>query len=138
MALEDDFMASQARALLEAARTDGGLSLPVLRGAHPAVLRRALEIYLQPLGRLSYEHLLRAADCAVHGGGLTLPGGAVLSSRQDTLTVTREKPAGFSVPVAAAETALPDGRKLIISRKFIKTEKTARMFIICYLKPFGL
>ena len=90
MALEDDFMASQARALLEAARTDGGLSLPVLRGAHPAVLRRALEIYLQPLGRLSYEHLLRAADCAVHGGGLTLPGGAALSARQDTLTVTRE------------------------------------------------
>ena len=125
MALEDDFMASQARALLEAARTDGGLSLPVLRGAHPAVLRRALEIYLQPLGRLSYEHLLRAADCAVHGGGLTLPGGAALSARQDTLTVTREKPAGFSVPVAAAETALPDGRKLIISRKFIKNGKNS-------------
>lgn len=125
MALENDFMQAQAEALLRAARTAGGLSLPVLRAAHPALLHRALEIYLQPLGRMSYEHLLRAADCVLCGGGLTLPGGAVLSVKQDTLTVMDVKPTSFTLPVTQAEALLPNGKKLIVSRKFIKNGKNS-------------
>ena len=125
MALEIDFRQAQAEALLRAARTAGGLSLPVLRAAHPALLHRALEIYLQPLGRMSYEHLLRAADCVLCGGGLTLPGGAMLSVKQDTLTVMDVKPTSFTLPVTQAETLLPNGKKLIVSRKFIKNGKNS-------------
>ncbi len=123
MALENEYMQAQAQALLKAAQTDGGLSLPVLRQAHPALLRRALEIYLQPLGRLSYEHLLRAEACVANGGGLMLPGGAQLAARQDTLTVTREKPVAFARAVSEGKMELPNGKKIIVSRKFIKNGK---------------
>ena len=74
---------------------------------------------------MSYEHLLRAADCVLCGGGLTLPGGAVLSVKQDTLTVVDVKPIGFTLPVTQAETLLPNGKKLIVSRKFIKNGKNS-------------
>lgn len=125
MALENEYMEMQARALLEKAQTDGGLSLPVLRQAHPALLRRALEIYLRPLGRLNYGHLLQAAACVMDGGGLMLPGGAQLAARQDTLTVTQTPPEAFSMPLTEGEMRLPNGKKLIVSRKFIKNGKNS-------------
>lgn len=126
MAIENDYMRIQALDLLSRARVPGGLSLSVLREAHPAVLRRMLEIYLPPLGRLSYEHFLRAVSCVMNGGGLTLPGGAQLWARQDTLTVTFAQPEAFCIPVAGEKTVLPDGRILLVSKKFIKNGEKRR------------
>ena len=54
-----------------------------------------------------------------------MPGGAMLSVKQDTLTVVDVKPISFTLPVTQAETLLPNGKKLIVSRKFIKNGKNS-------------
>lgn len=72
---------------------------------------------------MSYEHLLRAADRVLCGGGLTLPGGAVLSVKQDTLTVMDVKPTSFTLPVTQAETLLPNGKKIDCFKKVHKKRK---------------
>lgn len=126
MALQQDFIRSQAEALLEAAGEPWGYSLSVLREAHPAILRAALEIVLSGLGRLSYEHIKEAEICVRCGGSMTLPAGVQLCAKQDTLTVTAAQPESFALPVCGEETKLPDGRILRVSKKFIKNEENGR------------
>ncbi|MGN0479130.1 MAG: tRNA lysidine(34) synthetase TilS [Hominenteromicrobium sp.] len=119
MALQNAFVRGEAQRLLEAAECPCGYTLAVLRGAHRAVLRAALEIILAPLGRLSSEHLLQAETCVLEGGSATLPGGVQLTAKQDTLTIVSGAPQSFCVPAAGEKTPLPNGKTLIISKKFI-------------------
>lgn len=126
MALQNAYLRGQAEELLERAKCPYGYMLPALRGAHRAVLRAALEIMLSPLGRLSYEHIAQAESCVLYGGAWTLPGGAQLTAKQDTLTVTLHAPEAFCVPAAGERTLLPNGKTLIILKKFIKNGKKNR------------
>lgn len=126
MALQNDFLRGEGQHLLETAKCPHGYALSALRQTHRAILRAALEFLLAPFGRLSYEHLTAAEHCVLTGGSVTLPGGVQLSARQDTLTVTSAVPEPFCVPAAGEKTVLPDGRTLLISRKFINCGSKGR------------
>lgn len=89
MRLQNEFVFACANELLCKAKTPYGYDLEILRSAHEAVLRAALELLLSSYGRLSYEHICRAAGCVFMGGSLSLPGDIVLEAKQDTLTVRK-------------------------------------------------
>lgn len=125
MALQQDFMRQEAEKLLESAKNAWGWKLSVLREAHPAVLRAAMEILLHQVGRMSYEHLLEAERCVRFGGGVSLPGGAQLTAKQDTLTVTCGEAEAFCIPLTGEKTRLPDGRVLFVSKKFTENGKNS-------------
>ncbi|MBP3705004.1 MAG: tRNA lysidine(34) synthetase TilS [Clostridia bacterium] len=125
MALQQDFMRQEAEKLLKNAETAWGWRLSVLREAHPAVLRAALEILLHAVGRLSYEHLLEAERCVRLGGGVSLPGHAQLTAKQDTLTVTCGAQEAYCIPLTGNRTRLPDGRVLLVSKKFTENGKNS-------------
>ena len=90
MRLQNEFVFSCANELLCKAKAPYGYDLKALRSAHEAVLRAALELLLSSYGRLSYEHICRAASCVFMGGSLSLPGDIVLEAKQDTLTVRKK------------------------------------------------
>ena len=119
MALQQDFLHEEADRLLGNAKCPQGYTLSVLRQAHRAVLRSALEILLSPYGRMDFAHLTAAEDCVRCGGAVTLPGGAQLCAKQDTLTVSVGKPESFCMPVTGEKTVLPSGKVLIVSKKFM-------------------
>ena len=91
MRLQNEFVFACANELLCKAKTPYGYDLKALRSAHEAVLRAALELLLSSYGRLSYEHICRAAGCVFMGGSLSLPGDIVLEAKQDTLTVRKNR-----------------------------------------------
>ena len=124
MTLQQDYMVRQAEALLDEAKTRWGWRLSVLRQAHPALLRCALEIILQNAGRLSRDHLLEAERCVLQGGGVSLPG-IYLTAKQDTLTLTTAAAEPFSIPVLGELTPLPDGRTLFVPEKFTENGKNS-------------
>lgn len=123
MALQQEFMVQQASALLSESEGEWGHDLKTLRAAHSAVLRVALEMLLRPVGRLSYEHLVEAERCVRCGGALSLPGGAQLTAKQDTLTITFGAQNEECVPLIDGKAALPDGRTLFVSKKFTENQK---------------
>ena len=125
MTLQQDYMRLQAENLLADAKDVWGLKLSVLRAAHPAVLRAALEMILREVGRLGYEHLLEAERCVRFGGSVSLPGGVQLTAKQDTATVTCGAEEALCVPVTGDETRLPDGRVLTVFEKFTKNGKNS-------------
>lgn len=136
IALQNDYMRGQAQALLQSAACPYGLSLPVLRGAHEALLLAALELYLSPLGRLSAVHLREASLLVRTGGSWTLPGGVQLTAKQDTLTLSFGTPEAFSRTVCAGETVLPNGKVLHISKKLLKKEKNTQKVHSLLFKNF--
>lgn len=91
MRLQNEFVFACANELLCKAKTTYGYDLEILRSAHEAVLRAALELLLSSYGRLSYEHICRAAGCVFMGGSLSLPGDIVLEAKQDALTVRKNR-----------------------------------------------
>ena len=123
MTLQQDYMAQQASALLNDAQTQWGYALPVLRQAHPALLRAALEALLRDTDRLSAELLLQAQSCVLEGGSMTMPSGLRLDANQDTFTLSEGREAGFCVPLLGEQTPLPDGRTLVVLKKFTQNGK---------------
>ena len=75
MRLQNGFVFSCANELLCKAKTPYGYDLEILRSAHEAVLRAALELLLSSYGRLSYEHICRAAGCVFMGRQPLFAGG---------------------------------------------------------------
>lgn len=123
--LQADFMQQEAERLLEKAETAWGWKLSVLREAHPAVLRAAIECILHGLGRMSYEHILAAECCVLSGGSVSLPGHVQFSAGQDTLTVTTEEAVPVCVQVSDAAVQLPDGRVVTVLKKFTENGKNS-------------
>ena len=123
--LQMDFMREEARRLLQKAETPWGWKLSVLREAHPAVLRAALECILHGLGRMSYEHILESERCVLSGGSVSLPGHVQLTAGQDTLTVMTEDPQPVCVPLDNGAAVLPDGRVISVCKKFTENEKNS-------------
>lgn len=130
MALQNEFIREEAKALLKRAETPYGLSLPVLRTAHSAVLRAALEDFLTPCGALDFGHVTGTEECVRSGGRMSLPRGGKLEAKQDTLTLSFESHKAFSVEISGAETLLPDGRRLLLEKKekFEKTQNVHNLF----------
>ena len=130
MRLQNEFVFSCANELLCKAKTPYGYDLKALRTAHEAVLRAALELLLSSYGRLSYEHICRAAGCVFMGGSLSLPGDIVLEAKQDTLTVRKNREIKdrnvFSVPLRAGENVLPNGKTLFVEKKIPEKEEINR------------
>ena len=125
MVLEQDYMRTEAEKLLALSKDVWGWRLSVLRAAHPAVLRTALEMILRGVGRMSYEHILEAERCVRFGGSVSLPGGAQLTAKQDNVTVTCGEAASFCVPLTSETMQLPDGRVLCVFEKFTKNGKNS-------------
>ena len=130
MRLQNEFVFSCANELLCKAKVPYGYDLEILRSAHEAVLRAALELLLSSYGRLSYEHICRAASCVFMGGSLSLPGDIVLEAKQDTLTVRKNREIKdrnvFSVPLRAGENVLPNGKTLFVEKKNPEKEEIDR------------
>ena len=130
MRLQNEFVFARANELLCKAKTPYGYDLEILRSAHEAVLRAALELLLSSYGRLSYEHICRAASCVFMGGSLSLPGDIVLEAKQDTLTVRKNREIKdrnvFSVPLRAGENVLPNGKTLFVEKKIPEKEEINR------------
>ena len=130
MRLQNEFVFACANELLCKAKTPYGYGLEILRSAHEAVLRVALELLLSSYGRLSYEHICRAASCIFVGGSLSLPGDIVLEAKQDTLTVRKNRERKdrnvFSVPLRAGENVLPNGKTLLVEKKIPEKEEIDR------------
>lgn len=130
MRLQNEFVFSCANELLCKAKAPYGYDLEILRSAHEAVLRAALELLLSSYGRLSYEHICRAASCVFMGGSLSLPGDIVLEAKQDTLTVRKNRERKnrnvFSVPLRAGENVLPNGKTLFVEKKIPEKEEIDR------------
>ena len=121
MRLQNEFVFACANELLCKAKTPYGYDLEILRSAHEAVLRAALELLLSSYGRLSYEHICRAASCVFMGGSLSLPGDIVLEAKQDTLTVRKNREIKdrnmFSVPLRAGENAASERENAVCGEK---------------------
>ena len=130
MRLQNEFVFACANELLCKAKTPYGYDLKALRSAHEAVLRAALELLLASYGRLSYEHICRAAGCVFMGGSLSLPGDIVLEAKQDTLMVRKNRGIKdrnvFSVPLRAGENVLPNGKTLFVEKKIPEKEEIDR------------
>ena len=123
MRLQNEFVFSCANELLCKAKMPYGYDLEIL-------LRAALELLLSSYGRLSYEHICRAAGCVFMGGSLSLPGDIVLEAKQDTLTVRKNRERKdqnvFSVPLRAGENVLPNGKTLFVEKKTPEKEEIDR------------
>lgn len=125
LSLQMDFMQLEAENLLRSAEDQWGWKLSVLRAAHPAVLRAALECLLHGMGRMSYEHLLEAERCVLFGGSISLPGHVQLTAGQDTLTVTTDSPEPICTELCGGIAELPDGRMVSVFKKFTENEKNS-------------
>ncbi len=125
LSLQNDFMQKEAEKLLKDAETEWGWALSVLRAAHPAVLRAALECLLHSLGRMSYEHISVAEQCALFGGSVSLPGHVQLTAAQDMLTVTTDEANPVYAELKNGCAHLPDGRILTVFKKFTENEKNS-------------
>lgn len=130
MRLQNDFVFSCAKELLCKAETPYGYNLNILRNAHEAVLRVAMELVLSSYGRLSYEHICKAVNCVLTGGSLSLPGDIVLDAKQDTLTIRKNREIkdqnAFCVPLKEGETVLPNGKTLFVQKKIPEKEEISR------------
>lgn len=103
---DEDFLSAAARAALERARVENGLSCAVLRGLHPALLGRALGMYLQESGVPEPEsgHIAGAKALVLSANpsaAAAFPGGLRLRRVYDLLTAERPQ-AGDFVPVPLA------------------------------------
>lgn len=125
LSLQMDFMQSEAEKLLKSAETQWGWKLSVLREAHPALLRAALECILHGMGRMSYEHFLEAERCVLFGGRIALPGHVQLTASQDTLTVVSDEPVPVYTELTDNRAILPDGRIVHVFKKFTENDKNS-------------
>lgn len=123
-----DYLVSSAEALLREARVPYGLSLEVLNKAHPAVRKQALKLWLesQGCGRLSAEHISKAAGNLTNGNRLTLPGNLGIECSAGVLTCRRAAPKDWEVPAKIGETRLPNGKVLKILEKTGADTQNAR------------
>ena len=117
LALDQDYLESQARQLLEQVRRPLGLDAAGLGNAHPAVVSRTLLLYWRERAgeqsSLEKKHLDALLVCLGRGGETDLPGGVRAWCSQGVLSL--EKPGvqkGFSVEVGLGETLLPCGKWL--------------------------
>lgn len=125
-----DFLRISAEALWLKAQVPYGLSLEVLRSAHPAPRKLALRMWLegQGCGRLSAGHIDRAAAGLVNGCRLSLPGKRELQCSAGVLTCRGEVPAEWEFPAKIGETRLPGGKVLKIQEKtFVDTQNVRKI-----------
>lgn len=130
MRLQNEFVFSCANELLCKAKVPYGYDLEILRSAHEAVLRAALELLLSSYGRLSYEHICRAANCVFMAAASLCRGTSCWRQKQDTLTVRKNREIKdrnvFSVPLRAGENVLPNGKTLFVEKKNPEKEEIDR------------
>lgn len=125
LTLQMDFLQFESQRLLQEAQVPWGWDLSVLRQAHPAVLRAALEWLLHSLGRMSFEHITEAERCVREGGSVSLPGRVQLTAGQDTLTLTTGEPVPVYAMLSDGCAQLPDGRVFRVCKKFTENEKNS-------------
>ena len=129
MRLQNEFVFSCANELLCKAKTPYGYDLKALRTAHEAVLRAALELLLSSYGRLSYEHICRAANCVFMGGSLSLPGTSCWRRSRTRSRCEKpgdKRPECVSVLLRAGENVLPNGKTLFVEKKIPEKEEINR------------
>lgn len=112
-----DYLDTQARLLLEQAKTGAGYRLSVFQAAHPALRARALTLCLQQhsTGRITRRHVTAVEENLVNGRSASLPGGVRWGCSRGLLTFCPEgREEAWAVPVGMGETLLPNGKRLVL------------------------
>jgi tRNA(Ile)-lysidine synthase len=117
---DEEYLAALAREQLAGAKCTGGYRLSALNAMPQPVLIRAIAIAAgqTAIARLESRHLLAAAGLIRAGAGaVTIAGGIQCTVQGNTVFITSGEPQPvWSVPFQPEETALPDGRTLLITR----------------------
>lgn len=114
------FLRQEEQALLDRARGPYGLRSEILLGAPDALRFGAVKQYLEEAGcgELSQKHLEEACRILSKGGGAILPGRVSVKCAQGVFFALKmEEQPPFSVPVFLGETALPNGKTLVLRKK---------------------
>ena len=114
---DQDYLETQAAALLGEVRVTLGLDATRLRQAHPALVSRVLLLYWKERtgeeSSLEKKHVDALLACLERGGETDLPGGVRGWCSQGVFSLEEpERPEGFSVRVFLGETLLPCGKRL--------------------------
>lgn len=115
-----DYIAGRAQALLEQAAVPGGLAAAVLAAAHESVRTAALKQFFEEkgCGRLSREHIVRAAENLQGGFRLRLPGNYEYACSCGVVSVQpvaeKAEKTNWCMPVETGENLLPCGKMLTL------------------------
>lgn len=116
---DEDFFEEQAeRVLSEAAETDGGYQLDVLRQLPRALLMRVISAAAEKAGsvRIGYDHIAAVERIIFRGGAVVIAGGIRCETIGNTLFIGKKELAipSWSIPLVPEGTRLPDGRILTV------------------------
>jgi tRNA(Ile)-lysidine synthase len=106
------------RSLLNAAASDGGYQLDVLRQMPRALLTRVISAAAEKAGsrRIGYDHIAAIEGIIINGGAVEIAGGIRCEAIGNNLYIGKREQEipHWSVPFAPEGTKLPDGRVLMV------------------------